>query len=268
MTTPGSTCTIGTTACAGSARRVSGSAGRLRRRAPRCRGRGARRGAWSRPRGRSGCRARAARRRRAPPRSPGRRRDAGAGRSLPPSSSTASISSAIAIASAELSERGSTSTRRTWSPLASRSSAPAAVHTPASIPIPCAASTSASSRQPSSLRLSETRSGHSVHAVTARSRASTSPAVIQSPVESETSTPRGPQLAHRGGDVHRFQRLVPVRVTRVRVERRRARRDARPRLRAQLLGRARDAGLAVPVQAGLEDHAFGSADDGEQRPPR
>ena len=64
---------------------------------------------------------------------------------------------------------------------------------------------SARSRQPSSHRFSEIRSGSSVHSEIRRARASTSPPVIQSPVEKEISTPGAASrsAAHRGGDVGR-----------------------------------------------------------------
>ena len=142
-----STCTIATTASAAVRRGASAVAqDRLLRRAPRCRA--ARRPSGSvvtssrpirisRPCGHGRVEDR-----------PGRRADAvmQARVGMPAASSTTSISSAIATASAAFSERGSTSTRRTWTPatrqqvlggLGSR-----AVHTPASIPIPRAASTS------------------------------------------------------------------------------------------------------------------------------
>ena len=263
------------------ARRSARSAATPPRRAPRCQARGARRGASARPRGRSGSRARAARRRRAPPTSPARRRGAAAAVGIAAASSAASISARerdrlVGVLRARLDEdavhrrvvaraarpRPHIATR----PLSASSSASRAVQTPASIPMPRSASRSASSRQPSSERFSETRSGRSVQpAISARPRVDVAARDPQPGRERELDA--GQRRAARAPP----RRCAPGRASR---GRRRSRgwacsetapaRDARARVRRQLLRRARDARLAVAVQAGLEEPCHRGGHRGQQ----
>ena len=78
-----------------------------------------------------------------------------------------------------------------------------------------------SSSQPSSMTLSDTQSGSSVQPRTHSSRRSTSPSVIQSPVESEISSSGAASRSarHRGAAVLRLEALEAVGAARVHVHR-------------------------------------------------
>ena len=211
----------------------------------------------------------AARRRRAPPRSPAPtpwcRRGA---------RTTARVQRGVDLArhrdrlarrspSAARRARAGTWQRRSAEPRPSRQRSRARVHTPASIPIPRAAS-SVGELAPALLGQVERDEVRQLGPArrSAAARASTSPPVIHSPVESEISIPGAAARSARtaAATSAASSDSWPSRVARVGVERRRARGDARSRG----LGAARPASagrpaVAVAVQAGLEDHAPGSA---------
>ena len=150
------------------------------------------------------------------------RRGAAAARGRTTRSSAASMSRAIATASSAFSERGSTSTRRTWTPLSARISASRGRPHARLDPDP-ARGDQLGQLAPALLgqvERDEVRRGGPAREIS-RARASTSPPVIHSPVENESSMPgAAARSARTAAAMSRgVERLVAVAVARVRVQR-------------------------------------------------